>query len=466
MEPSSEFAAWLSERGVLLRGVAAASAGTVGGRGVVVSEHVAAGDVVVEVPDDAVLTAEADDAVSRAALERSGLVDEDSPRLAAEALVVAAAAELGAGADSAWAAYLGSLHAPRSLPLLWDDAERAELLAGTATLDRELAPETDAVDLPTLVSEHWAAVAGPLADEYLGLRIDEELHRKATALVACNAFTLGDGIQALVPFFDVLNHVSPARKSVRLNHDPCKGVLQMVAIKDMAPGEECLNSYGPLGNAELLRRYGFVEPENPHDSALVRAGDVVSGAAVATGRLAKGELRRRLATLAERGLLVEGESTFPVGRDGRPSLSLLESVRILVLEPEDFLIECKRTIVPDEPLALRPSQAKQQEKRVLEALAEVATLSLARYPTTLDADEGRLEKLGGPGGLIEGAPMLKERLALTVRVGEKRCLRALESWLSSGERRTDEVLPRLVAGFDRKRKREELEDDSESDSES
>jgi hypothetical protein len=31
------------------------------------------------------------------------------------------------------------------------------------------------------------------------------------------------------------------------------------------------NTYGPIGNAELLRRYGFVLPgiSNPHDTALL-----------------------------------------------------------------------------------------------------------------------------------------------------------------------------------------------------
>lgn len=63
----------------------------------------------------------------------------------------------------------------------------------------------------------------------------------------------------MVPFWDMLNHVSPERASVSLRHDPERARLEMVAVRPVAKGEEVFNSYGPLGNGELLRRYGFVE---------------------------------------------------------------------------------------------------------------------------------------------------------------------------------------------------------------
>lgn len=36
----------------------------------------------------------------------------------------------------------------------------------------------------------------------------------------------------------------------------CRGVLQMIATRDIKAGEEVVNDYGALSNAELLRAYG------------------------------------------------------------------------------------------------------------------------------------------------------------------------------------------------------------------
>ena len=50
-----------------------------------------------------------------------------------------------------------------------------------------------------------------------------------------------------------------------------------------------LNDYGPLGNAELLRRYGFVEAEsNPHDCCQLPVSDLVSAALAAEGEHSAG----------------------------------------------------------------------------------------------------------------------------------------------------------------------------------
>lgn len=43
------------------------------------------------------------------------------------------------------------------------------------------------------------------------------------------------------------------------------------AAEAIAAGAELVNGYGELGNTELLRRFGFVEPANPHDCAQVRS---------------------------------------------------------------------------------------------------------------------------------------------------------------------------------------------------
>jgi hypothetical protein len=70
--------------------------------------------------------------------------------------------------------------------------------------------------------------------------------------------------QAMVPMWDALNHV-PGQANVRLRHSARRGALQMVATAAVSAGNELINCYGELCNAELLRRYAFVVTGlNPH----------------------------------------------------------------------------------------------------------------------------------------------------------------------------------------------------------
>ena len=78
----------------------------------------------------------------------------------------------------------------------------------------------------------------------------------------------------MVPFWDMLNHRPPAEASVRLDYDEATSRLRMIAVKRVAAGEEVFNTYGALGDDELLRRYGFVMRCNPHGGG---AGDASRG---------------------------------------------------------------------------------------------------------------------------------------------------------------------------------------------
>ncbi|MED6212634.1 hypothetical protein PIB30_085368 [Stylosanthes scabra] len=42
-------------------------------------------------------------------------------------------------------------------------------------------------------------------------------------------------------------------------------LLEMIVVKDVSSGEEVFNTYGLMGNAALLHRYGFTEQDNPYD---------------------------------------------------------------------------------------------------------------------------------------------------------------------------------------------------------
>ena len=70
---------------------------------------------------------------------------------------------------------------------------------------------------------------------------------------------------ALVPFADTLNHRT-GFNNARLYFE--KEYLKMVCHVDCSKGEQLFNTYGDLGNRDLLIKYGFVDEPNPHHSVV------------------------------------------------------------------------------------------------------------------------------------------------------------------------------------------------------
>ena len=312
------YLAWMKKKGVKLNGVSIGRFPHTG-RGCVATRDIKEGDVLVEVPEAAIITA--DGSVAGSALVAFGLggealLHEYSPRLEREALVLAVMAEMSRGEESEFAPYLAALPTLRAThsPLGWSGAELAEL-EGTSALNRMTSAEDESLELPSMTADHWKHVARPFLQrnpEFArmpGAGADDDDHDDedddaaeenarrmylhATALVAGFSFTLGedddsveddaaaaaadddddsdsqvstggDTVQAMVPFWDMLNHVEPESSSVRLDHDEDANTLRMIAIRPHAKGEEVFNTYGAAGDAELLRRYGFVMRRNPH----------------------------------------------------------------------------------------------------------------------------------------------------------------------------------------------------------
>lgn len=65
----------------------------------------------------------------------------------------------------------------------------------------------------------------------------------------------------LVPFADTLNHRT-GFNNARLYYE--KEHLKMICHSDCPKGEQLFNTYGDLGNRDLLIKYGFVDEPNPH----------------------------------------------------------------------------------------------------------------------------------------------------------------------------------------------------------
>lgn len=51
--------------------------------------------------------------------------------------------------------------------------------------------------------------------------------------------------------------------------------VQIIAASHVGKGREVHNTYGELGNAELVTKYGFALRENPFDAVLLDKSEVV-----------------------------------------------------------------------------------------------------------------------------------------------------------------------------------------------
>jgi len=60
---------------------------------------------------------------------------------------------------------------------------------------------------------------------------------------------------------DLLNHRTGHNNARLFTH--CDGTLQMITIRPVKAGEQLWNTYGHVGNEELLRKHGFMDQINP-----------------------------------------------------------------------------------------------------------------------------------------------------------------------------------------------------------
>ena len=445
------FEAWLSAHKVQLDGVALATFRRTG-RGVCATRDLGIGEVVVRVPDDAVLTSET--SCASAALEAMlGAESAESPRLDKEMLVIGVMCEMLRGSESKYAEYLRVVYdgVVRGHSVLSWDNDEAVLLEGTDAWRDAYENEDEELDLPTMTDEHWKCVVKPFfrANSALAqgrpMKELKELHYAATAAVAGYSFTLGDDeIQGMVPFWDMLNHAPPCDATVRLYHDEKTSTLQMITVREVKKGEEVFNTYGPLRNAELLRRYGFVLARNPHGGTTVSLEDVVEAALEAHPEVID-ELPLRLAWLESRGIGDETlESRFFIHPTGRPSKEILIALRVLALTPEEMTTLIDTDFDDEEQLMILEGNDAQRAEQSYLVGASLQFLSMhakERYNETMRESRLIIQMFAG---VSPNDPAQEERYrawcAAIVRMGEQRTLSKLGRWTYQPNRCEDSLL--------------------------
>lgn len=252
----------------------------------------------------------------------------------------------------------------------------------------------------------------------------------------------------MVPYFDLLNHSSTPNCHHSFDHD--QGAFQVVATREILANEQCFISYGDLSNVMLLKKYGFVQEDNPFDDMILERFNL-NDFLVATleedkpdGTLHTAELNLKEKLMTTFGPLVRVEDLFISKR--RPMLSdkmrhFLRASCVTLVDvltkmrndggqgPARFFVspleeEKLQTMTVDEmstmvdlsrPLALPESEVKCFQKEL-----EIIKLHQEAYTTTLEEDQTELVRLQALGA--EHPDNWKAK-TLTILVAEKTILR-------------------------------------------
>lgn len=149
----------------------------------------------------------------------------------------------------------------------------------------------------------------------------------------------GDKSSDMSPFHNHIEEVgsssgSDSENSSATRDDPT--VLEMIMVKNVRAGNEVFNTYGSLGNAALLHRYGFTEVDNPYDIVNLDLELVLEWSHSLFSRRYS---RRRLLLwrkLGYSGCIGENSEYFEVTVDGEPQVELLVLLHIMVFPEEAF----------------------------------------------------------------------------------------------------------------------------------
>lgn len=384
--------------------------------GMVARKRIRKGEKLASIPRTAILSV-ASKQVERLAqrLVASGLLPSSNPK---------AASESAAQSGNIWIPLLITLMSEYCYPsshwrpyfelcpdfdeldpvLLWESLETGRLLKGTGVVERvrheaELI-ERDYVD----VVQPFLAAQKDLFDLSAA---SLTVYKKMVSFVMAYSFTDAHCRNAfasvmMVPVADILNHHS--RHNARITYQ--RTALDIVAIRRIDANEEVFNSYGRLGNAELLYKYGFAEHvPNPSDHATV---EVKTLRDVAKVQLNSDEKHfDEFWSLCCQLLDVDSDDSFVVNLDGEPEDALLAAAHVLCL-PEKVVKQTPSITVPSSLDGLTPNA-----KRLLKGLC---LSSLSQYETSLEDDVDLLQN---------GVCSRREQFSLFVRIGQKQSLHNL-----------------------------------------
>uniref|UniRef100_A0ACD5VXI9 Uncharacterized protein n=1 Tax=Avena sativa TaxID=4498 RepID=A0ACD5VXI9_AVESA len=382
------FQRWMRKHGVVCSDALCLDASEAGGVYVRAVAALREGDVVATIPRRACLTPRTSGAA--AAIEAAQLGGT-------LALAVAVMYERARGATSPWKYYLRLIPDREPVPLVWPRDEADRLLAGTE-LDKTVKQDRE------FLCEDWNECIEPLISSgELGVEPDDlslEKYFAAKSLLSSRSFRIdryhGSG---MVPLADLFNHKTDGehvhftkseesdsdeeddddqsnadsdqeeddddqsnasadeQPTVKSSTSKPSGEghndedLEMIIVRDANTGEEVYNTYGTMGNAALLHRYGFTEPDNPYDIVNI---DLTLVTKWCSSKYSHRYARERVSLWSKLGYSgCTGEDAadyFEISYDGEPQLELLILLYIVSLKPDayDKLVSVAHDLIGDD----------------------------------------------------------------------------------------------------------------------
>ncbi|RCI11515.1 hypothetical protein L249_7719 [Ophiocordyceps polyrhachis-furcata BCC 54312] len=422
----------------------------------VARRDIPAGTVLCTIPRKAILSIETSDLGHRLRELSSHLDDRQTPPLTDldswSGLILVLIYEHLLGPDSRWEPYLHLLPESFDTPMFWSEEELAELQASAlpSKIGRREADDMfrDLI-LPVIRARPSVFRSSEGYSDEMLLRL---AHRMGSTVMAY-AFDLGgdddedddeaaqDGwvedrdekmLMGMVPVADMLNadaefnvcsthlfpltnnndQLTPSNTKAHVNHQDHH--LTITSLRPIKAGEEILNYYGPHPNSELLRRYGYVTAKHARYDVVEIPWSAVEEATAAHLSLSRHQLDK-----ARDGIDPEElEDTFVLEREsGEPkSDGTLDGPASVSELPADLLHQL------DALLKAAPKSDKRGRDEAQTAiLARVLTAIESGYPTSIAEDELLLQRDG-----LEA----RRRMAVLVRLGEKRVIDEAKSFLS------------------------------------
>lgn len=343
------------------------------------------------------------------------------------------------GEASRWKTYLDILPQAFETPIFWTPDELKELEGTSLTTEKIGKKESDRMlreRILPIVTSHPDVFSPPGAprlneDDLLSLA-----HRMGSTIMAY-AFDLeneeeqsedeedgwiedrdGKSLIGMVPMADMLN--ANAEFNAHVHHGD---QLQVTSLRESIPaGSEILNYYGPLPSSELLRRYGYVTSEHHRYDVAEISWSLVRTALAEELKLSEDTIAD-IEGDVERKLESELEEFFVIERDaGEPSSYGTLTQPPVLREISTELEEQTKAFL--KALKKRDPKRKRSETICNTVLEKALRTRLGQYPTSAKQDESLLSK--------EGLSK-RHRMAVEVRLGEKRLLQEALALVQAGK---------------------------------
>ncbi|GAA5996004.1 ribosomal lysine N-methyltransferase [Rhodotorula paludigena] len=315
---------------------------------------------------------------------------------------------------STWTPYFALLPTSFDSLMFWSESELAELEGSTVLgkVGRAEADEEFETTVVPFVRAHEDVFGS--AEEYTA-----ELFHRMGSLVLSRSFHVESKEQqeddeessddedeeeeeredvadvAMVPFADILNAKSGC-DNARLFYEPT--TLNMMSTSRIPAGAQIFNTYADPPNSDLLRRYGHVDEVNDADLVEVGLETVVDLVGEAKG-LSEEEWEARVEWLLEMGI----DDTFSIETNHKLPDEMISAIRTFTLDDAEWAKARKKESPPKPKI----------DADVAEWARKILTARRKEYKTSIEEDEALLADSTLP---------LRKRMAVIVRLGEKRIL--------------------------------------------